>query len=82
MKSRRAWAIRVGRYAGGDVYIGLGWFESVTPPAQRGCPTALFATRREARAALPRVKGSGKFTDARVERVLVTIRPVRRRQER
>mgnify|MGYP001583708878 CR=1 FL=1 len=84
MTSQPAWAIRVKSIKG---YIGYLWFESgsETPSHRRGCTTALFATRREAHEALPRVRGPaehGRFPDARVERVLVTIRPARWKRER
>lgn len=57
--------------------IAVGWFVGAHRPDHPFLlPTMLFRTRREAREALPVVKGPadrGKFPDARVVRVSVTV---------
>lgn len=87
-----AWAIRGGKCisAGRPVYLGL--IGTVFPPRSGAETQALFKTRARARAALQELKGPLKFDgktfraafcalpNARVERVEVIIRPVRRRR--
>ena len=74
----RRWAITTDSHG----LIGVGRFIGPHVPASGRVawpyllPTMLFRTRREAREALPVVKGPaerGKFPDARVVRVSVTV---------
>lgn len=75
---------RIRRWAIATSYglIGVGWFVGAGNPKPIRVqypwlvPTMLFRTRREAREALPVVKGPadrGKFPDARVARVSITV---------
>ncbi len=68
----RRWAILTG--AG---FIGPFWLSHGQQPGPHMLPVALFLTRERARRSLPLVKGPkdrGRFPDARVVRVSVTVR--------
>ncbi len=71
MTTGKAWAIGTVEVG----HLGHGWFDWLSDaPHVHGCRTALFATRREARLALPRLKRT--FPKARVVRVRVTIQEI------
>lgn len=76
VNERHAWGILLN--ASRDMNVGLVgtfWFTHSLPSAAKGQTIALFETRAEARANLPRVKGpvlAGGYPDAKV--VPVTIR--------
>jgi hypothetical protein len=72
----RAWAIATDGFEAG--YIGVFWFAPVLPEHVDGQHLALFATRKKAREYLTRVKGPrerGKFPDAHVVHVRITVQP-------
>lgn len=71
----QAWAIATDGFDGG--YVGVFWFSPV-PEHVDGQRLCIFATRKKARKYLALVKGPsdrGKFPDARVVRVRITVRP-------
>lgn len=71
-----AWAIDT-RSDEAHGFVGVLWFRGEPAPHLAGCPTALFRTRREAYAALRKVKpprpAYQAFPKARVVRVYLSI---------